>query len=47
MGTIAATVLLEAVGALREPVDFTPVSRKVAPELIVRGSTAVQRITKL
>ena len=46
MGTIAATLLLEAVGALRESVDFTAASRKVAPELIMRESTAVQRITK-
>jgi LacI family transcriptional regulator len=40
MGTNAATILLEAIAARRGSKDFAAVHRMVAPELVVRESTA-------
>jgi LacI family transcriptional regulator len=42
MGTLAVSILLEAIGAIREPREFPAVHRKIAPELVVRESTAVK-----
>jgi LacI family transcriptional regulator len=40
MGALAVTVLLEGIAAVQETRDFRAVHRKVAPELVVRESTA-------
>ena len=40
MGSLAVTVLLEAIEAVRETRDYHAVHRKVLPELVVRESTA-------
>ena len=47
MGSFAVTLLLEAAAALRDSRDFAAVHRTVAPELVVRESTAAPCVTKL
>ena len=47
MGSVAVTLLLEAAAALRDSRDFAAVHRTVAPELVVRESTAAPCVTKL